>query len=143
MLLAEVSVRDLLRLAKRTFGDFSYLFNGVKTLRLWQCGTSGVKFFDPMICGDDRFYEMLNKADWYYLSDKDEYSLAAKYVSASDHVLDVGSGSGEFAKHLPSGAVFRGLELSRSGVARARTAGRDVLSEPLESVPPGIEPFTT
>jgi len=132
ILLGEVRVKDLLVVARRHLFDFAYMFDGVDILTLWQCRHSGVKFFDPMICGDDRFYETLNQADWYYLGEKTEYSLAARHLRERDHVLDVGCGSGEFAAHLPPRALFRGLERSPSGVARALAAGRDVVSEPLE-----------
>jgi 2-polyprenyl-3-methyl-5-hydroxy-6-metoxy-1,4-benzoquinol methylase len=131
--IGEVRVSDLLLLAERTFGDYSYLFEGVEALGLWQCGDSGVKFFVPTICGDEHFYEMLNKADWYYLSSKPEYAVAARYIGERDLVLDVGCGAGEFATYLPVGAVFRGLERSKSAVARAQAARRDVLDEQLET----------
>ena len=119
VLVGQIKVADLLPVARRKFGDFSYLFRGIETLNLWRCSASGVKFFEPMVCGDGPFYEMLNKAAWYYLDEKREYAVAARYVKSGDRVLDVGCGTGGFAAHVPDGAVFRGLELSLSGVARA------------------------
>jgi 2-polyprenyl-3-methyl-5-hydroxy-6-metoxy-1,4-benzoquinol methylase len=126
-LVSEFSSRELHVLVKRVICRVQPL-ETLGTIRLWRCRASDLKFFDPMICGDDHFYEQLSKKyPWYYLSDKPEYRHAATLVTPGSRVLDVGCGLGEFAQHLPEGAIFQGIEATESVAVRAQQEGRAVL----------------
>lgn len=89
--------------------SFGYLFtNDISEIR---CENCGLIFFNPSITGDESFYNSLQKFDWYYMTDKEEYKTARKYIGNNDRVLDVGAGKGAFSKLL-STPNYVGLDLS-------------------------------
>lgn len=94
---------------KRTGCNFSNLIKG--DLKYLKCHNCDLRFFDPLVCGDENFMNAFQKFDWYYEDDKEEYHYAAKYISSRDKVLEVGAGKGAFVKHL-STKDYVGLELS-------------------------------
>jgi len=94
---------------KRTKIDFSYLIT--ENLNFFECQKCKLRFFNPLIIGDEAFYNSLQKFDWYYLEEKSEYDEAIKYISSTDKVLDVGSGKGAFSKILPT-KDYVGLDFS-------------------------------
>ncbi|MFT4746611.1 MAG: SAM-dependent methyltransferase [Congregibacter sp.] len=105
-----VSSKRLLILYKKlTKIDFSYLLDD--DLRYCECQNCKLKYYDPLITGDETFYNTLQQFDWYYMHDKDEFLQAKKYINSDDRVLEVGSGKGAFAKYLPN-QHYVGLDFS-------------------------------
>lgn len=100
--------------------DFSYLIT--QDLKYRECQQCKLRYFDPLITGDENFYNSLQKFDWYYMDEKDEYHEAKKYINSSDKVLEVGSGKGAFAKHLPT-KDYIGLDFSENAKEMAFTNG--------------------
>ncbi len=96
---------------KLTEVDFAYLIKA--DLEYCECSKCKLRFFDPLVTGDEDFYKSLQKFDWYYLDEKDEYLEAVKYISSTDKVLDVGSGKGAFSKLLPT-KNYIGLDYSKN-----------------------------
>ena len=97
---------------KLTGNNFSYLFS--ENIILYKCKSCKLKFYYPYVTGDEKFYNALQKFDWYYLDNKYEYTFASKYIEEGDRVLDVGSGKGAFSNYLPNGASYVGLDLSKN-----------------------------
>lgn len=109
--------------------DVSYLFKNINTLDFIECCDCNLKFFNPVVLGDDKFYEHLQQEDWYFLhEDKTEYEFSTKYIKPNDKLLDVGSGRGVFKKYIDC-EFYQGLELSTKAIALARQDGVNVIPE--------------
>lgn len=108
--------------------DFSYLIN--ENLKYCECDKCRLRFFDPLITGDEAFYKSLQKFEWYYPDDKLEYQYAKDYIESGDTVLDVGSGKGAFSQYaLEKSAKFIGLDFSENAKTLAQNNGVDVRLE--------------
>jgi 2-polyprenyl-3-methyl-5-hydroxy-6-metoxy-1,4-benzoquinol methylase len=129
--IAKVDSKKIVRMYLKTFkSDFSYLFSE-QQVRLLECDNCGLRFYDPQVAGDEQFYRSLQKFDWYYRRDKEEYEVAAGYIKPNDRVLDVGCGQGEFKKYVP-GASFTGLEFSSDAISKGTANGCHILNESIE-----------
>lgn len=128
-LVSSFAAEKLIGLYKQRFNiDVrKYLTNS--TIDLLDCPECGLRYFDPIDCGDGEFYSQLESFDWYYADEKDEYRYAGKFIdSNNDKVLDVGCGEGMFQK-FASIENYTGLELNELAVNKARTAGRNVIKQ--------------
>ena len=126
--IAEVEVARLIEVYRKGFGvDVERLFSDTSArLTLVSCRTCELRWFSPLVAGDDRFYEDLQKLPWYYQDDKPEYGYASQHILPGDAVLEVGCGKGAFAPFLANGVQYRGLEFNQLAVDKARGAGLDV-----------------
>lgn len=95
------------------------------SIELRRCEVCDLRFYVPAFGGDEKFYEALQKFDWYYMSEKQEYDFAAQYISSEDRVLEIGVGRGAFAAKIRPRA-YEGLELSETAANRARERGVQV-----------------
>ena len=121
---------ELIKLYKNlTNIDFSYLLN--QDLKYCECENCKLRFYDPLITGDEKFYNSLQKFDWYYMDEKDEYLEAKKYINSTDKVLEVGSGKGAFAKHLTS-KDYIGLDFSENAKKMAAKNGITIENEMIQ-----------
>lgn len=102
-----------------------------KDLILYHCDNCDLKFFDPSYTGDQNFYRDLQKFDWYYKDDKEEYHYAKQFIKKKDNVLEIGSGRGAFSKLLPT-KKYLGLEFSEGASELAAKDGIDVRSQSIE-----------
>ena len=100
-------------------------------LSLYHCDDCDLKYFDPMITGDQNFYADLQKFDWYYKDDKLEYDYVAKYIKARDSVLEIGCGKGAFSKKIKT-KKYVGLEFSETAKDLAVSQGIDVRNQSIE-----------
>lgn len=114
---------------KLTKTDFSYLLN--REMTYCECNVCKLKFFHPLISGDEKFYNSLQKFDWYYPSEKEEYMIAKKYIKQSDRVLEVGSGKGAFAKKLKL-KNYIGLDFSLNAKTIAEKNGITIENKTIE-----------
>ena len=96
-------------------------------LQYCECQTCKLRFFDPLITGDEKFYNFLQPFDWYYVADKEEFLLAKKFIGAKDMVLEIGSGAGTFAKHVQGGYI--GLDFSPKAKEMAAQNGIKIENE--------------
>ncbi|MFZ1006130.1 MAG: class I SAM-dependent methyltransferase [Candidatus Sulfotelmatobacter sp.] len=94
-------------------------------IELKRCESCDLRFYVPPFSGDEGFYESLQKFDWYYVSEKQEYEFAARYISSGDRVLELGVGRGAFAAKIRPKS-YAGLELSEVAASRARQMGFEV-----------------
>ena len=104
---------------------------GSDELRYLGCDDCGLRFFDPPLTGDQEFYEALQKISWYYSAEKQEFRIAARYVRAADHVLEIGAGRGLFAREIAP-ASYTGLEFSTSAIELAQGNGVRLIAESVE-----------
>lgn len=126
--LCKVSTDDLKRLHAATLGiDHSYQGRHIEAMRCKDCKLIG--FYGEPAAGE-RYYAKLQTNPWYYETSKPEFGTVAQRISAGSQVLEVGAGAGFFANSIPA-ARYTGLEFSRTAVAQAGQAGRNVLPEDL------------
>ena len=109
--------------------DVSYLIN--QDIDFCECQNCKLRFYNPLITGDEKFYNSLQKFDWYYMDDKEEYQYAKKFISPNDKVLEVGSGKGAFAKHLAT-KDYIGLDLSQNAKEMAAKNGINIENEMIQ-----------
>lgn len=132
-LIESIKTKDIAKLYQHQLAvSVDSEFNLVQDIGLYQCLESDLKFFYPSVAGTEEFYEQLQEIDWYYLDEKYEYNFAHKYLKKSDHVLEVGCGSGSFAKKI-SVKSYKGLEFSRKAQLDAINEGVDVLNESIQN----------
>lgn len=114
---------DLIYLYKKLTGvNFEYLIND--DIKLFECKDCGLKFFYPPISGDEKFYNSLQKFEWYYMDEKEEYLYAEKFICDNDKVLEVGCGKGAFAKIISSKTKnYIGLDTSYQAKVMANKMG--------------------
>jgi SAM-dependent methyltransferase len=109
--------------------DFSYLIN--QDIYYCECEDCKLRFYNPLITGDERFYNSLQKYDWYYMDEKEEYHYAKKYIATTDKVLEVGSGKGAFAKHINT-KDYIGLDFSENAKKMAAINGITIKNEMIQ-----------
>lgn len=106
--------------------DVTGLVGTRSTWSLCRCSACDLRWYADAPAGDGPFYEALQRHDWYYQTDKAEYSFAAGWVTSGSDILEVGCGRGVFARRLPPDTRYRGLEFNDRAVREARDAGLDV-----------------
>ena len=109
--------------------DVRYLIN--QDIDFCECQNCKLRFYNPLITGDEKFYNSLQKFDWYDMDDKEEYQYAKKFISPNDKVLEVGSGKGAFAKHLAT-KDYIGLDLSQNAKEMAAKNGINIENEMIQ-----------
>lgn len=107
------------------------------TLEKLMCVDCTLIFFYPGYYGDSKFYSNLSQYDWYYESDKWEFSIAIdlikKYRPTS--LLEIGCGSGEFlSKVSPAIDYVMGIDINQSALRAARIKGLHVSSCAIEEL---------
>jgi SAM-dependent methyltransferase len=119
-------------LYRKAYGlDIEDELGGARTLELRACQECAVSYFDPMVAGSPRFYELLQRFDWYYTKTKPEFEVAAAHLNACHSILEVGCGEGYFAE-LMRGRDYVGLEYTGRSVQAARQRGIEVRQQTLE-----------
>lgn len=96
-----------------------------------ECDNCYLRFFNPLVTGDEAFYNSLQGFDWYYMDEKEEYSEARKYIKKTDKVLEVGSGKGAFAKFI-SAKHYVGLDFSENAKKMAAKEGIDIQNDSIQ-----------
>lgn len=124
-----VKASDLIALYKKNLSvDTSEILT--QDIIYWHCEDCDLLFFTlengEIPCGDNAFYNAINHLEWYYFSDKQEYRYAARFISESDKVLEVGCGKAAFSNFLPNPKHYTGLELSTEAKAMAQKLGVNI-----------------
>jgi SAM-dependent methyltransferase len=130
-----VSSKDVINAYKINFRvDIEKLFNSESSIvTLFNCKECDLKWYEPMIAGDAKFYEALQQHDWYYQEQKPEYDFARKNLKEGDHILEVGCGSGAFGKMMPRNTTYHGLEFNQTALDKATKAGLKVTMESIDN----------
>jgi len=116
--------------------DVSRFFENSE-IKVYQCPKSNYQFFHPYeIAGDNQFYQEIQNIKDYYIPLKWEHHQTLKIIqNHSDtnlNILEIGSGSSGFIKHLNTKYNITGIELNTKEVSRAKEMGLNVLSETIE-----------
>lgn len=121
---------DKLNLAyMRKFGEKQAL--STNTLDYYKCSVCGLGFFNPLVTGNEAFYNRMQAYDWYYMTNKQEYSIAKKYLPIKGSILEVGAGKAIFADTVGKGRYI-GLEFNEKAIEKARLNGIKLLKQTLE-----------
>lgn len=118
--------------------DVSSYFEGIETLEVLRCDTTGYDFFYPFSSqGDPDFYSDLyskkSSEAWAYAGVRWEFNWVCDRLTNCGSILDIGCGSGEFLKRVAGKApTVRGLETSSFGFSEAKKAGLDVRQETIQ-----------
>ncbi|MDR3365997.1 MAG: class I SAM-dependent methyltransferase [Prevotellaceae bacterium] len=132
--LTRIKANELVELNENTLhvSNIANLFGDVQYLAYCVCETCGLKYFNPLITGDDNFYRQLESNDWYYLhDDKIEYDFSKRYINENNKVLDVGAGRGAFAKRINC-KCYQGIDFSTKAIELAKKDGINVLAIPVQ-----------
>lgn len=104
--------------------DVSASFGDVRSIDLFECRSTGYRFWRPVsVAGDEQFYHLLSAA-WpnYYRDERWEYPFARNLIGAASKVLEVGCGRGYFLRSIePLAADAIGLELNQEAIANKVT----------------------
>ena len=110
-----INANKLINLYKRAFNiDIT---NIIKSDVIYnQCNNCDLLFFTlengEIPTGDNDFYNALNKLDWYYMSEKNEYHFAKQFINDDVKVLEIGCGKAAFSAFIPNKDNYTGLEFS-------------------------------
>lgn len=130
-LLLELNTSYIITYYKKFFNmDVRRYFLDIPRIGLYVCEQTGLREFYPKVVGAEQLYRELEKFNWYYLEDKEEYSQAKKFITESMNVLEVGCGRGAFAKYI-SKAQYHGLEFNTLAVAGCKQQGISVSTDTL------------
>jgi len=117
-------------------GDVAHLFPAIRTIKLYESDT-GLYFFDPLIAGDESFYQRFYSLHNVYKlmrphrSIGSEFQCAAAHVTNDARVLDVGCGNGEFGEFVQH-ARYCGLD-PYAGPDASDKVLRETVEQHLES----------
>lgn len=130
--IAKITSVDLARLYAKMLGESIVdEFSGHKEVNFFRCEDCDLRFFYPSITGTEKFYEKLQRFDWYYMEDKEEYEFAKQYISEDDRVLEVGCGRGAFAKKIKT-RNYVGLEFSTKAKEMGEREGFCIVNESVQ-----------
>jgi 2-polyprenyl-3-methyl-5-hydroxy-6-metoxy-1,4-benzoquinol methylase len=131
-LIEEVATKDLNKKYQKMLGsDISSEFDQTEKIGFYHCLDSDLRFFYPTITASESFYEKLQKFDWYYLDEKEEYKYASQYIKSSHSVLEIGSGKGAFAQKIAS-QNYIGLEFSQTAMKLAKQNKITIINQSIQ-----------
>lgn len=116
------SIVDVSGLSSDLWVDCSYVL----------CKACDLRFFEPAVCGDEKFYNTLQAYSWYYQDEKNEFGMAATHLKPGMAVLDVGAGKGVF-KQYATDCEYTGLEFSEEAQKYAIRRGVTIERKSIEA----------
>jgi SAM-dependent methyltransferase len=130
----QIALTDLLRAWKRAFQiDVSGDFQDVQRVDLFACERCGLQFYLPLaLSSSSELYSQLQKFEWYYTLHKWEHDIALEDLTDCKHILEIGSGSGEFIARAQAEKRLKvqGIETNAEAASCAQRLGLPV--EPIE-----------
>ncbi len=106
-------------------------FVNIPTISLCECNSCKLRYYYPLILGDGHFYEQLQDYEGYYLEEKYDYIEAAKFITSSDDVLEVGCGAAFFTNFIKPKS-YTGIEFNDKAIKIAQSKNINVQKEFLE-----------
>lgn len=101
------------------------------SLSYLRCQGCDLRFFQPASPGDELLYRQLQQFDWYYQESKFEFDIARNLLPPKGSVLEVGAGTGAFARNSCI-TDYTGLDLSSDAISIASEHGTRILRETIE-----------
>lgn len=126
-----INTHDLARLYQTRAGVDVKKFFSTESFSLLFCDDCHLKFYSPPITGNSKFYDELQEYNNYYVETKAEYIEAAKYIAATDDILEIGCGDGSFRNFINC-HTYTGLEFSDKAIKKANAKGLHVLKQSIE-----------
>jgi len=108
--------------------DVEKYFEGIDNIYLHKCKKTKYRYFQPStIAGDGKFYEELQKFQWYYSKDKWEFDVARTIISEGS-VLEIGCGTGNFLYSLLENdkLKIKGIEFNEKAIQEGTLKGIDI-----------------
>jgi len=122
-LIDKINPGDLDLMYQRQFGiQLADHLQGITEINFYRCEVCTLRYFHPPIVGSQDFYARLSRLEWYYLTEKSEYRIAASIIPPGVRILDIGCGDGKFSKWV-SQCNYVGLDTNFGG------RGTTILSE--------------
>ncbi|WKN40717.1 class I SAM-dependent methyltransferase [Tunicatimonas pelagia] len=115
--------------------DVSFLFRKIKKISIYRDNDTGYRFYYPFnVSGDSKFYEELQRFEWYYMPWKWEHEKCVELIQDGERVLEIGCANGEFMDVLQQkrNVETTGLELNEVAVAAGRKKGRNILCQAVQ-----------
>lgn len=134
-LVEKIPVEEIVLAYKNQFSiDTKRHFRNLEFVELYRENESDYRFFSPAgISGDSRFYEDLQKFDWYYMEWKWEHENSLRYLRKGGKILEIGSAHGAFVEKLSSmGFLCKGLELNSQAIDQCQKKGLPVIGESIQ-----------
>lgn len=130
-----VSANEIISAYKKTLNaSVEHLFHdGAELIELLLCKKCDLKWYQPLVSGDAKFYEQLQQHEWYYQDHKPEYDFAKNQVKQGYNVLEIGCGKGMFGQLIRHNAKYHGLEFNHTAVEKANAAGLNVEIDTIEN----------
>ena len=124
-LIQVINSKALIKMYNKMLGkDFGYLFD--KDISFCECQNCKLKFFDPLVTGDENFYTALQQFDWYYQKYKSEYGFVSKFTK-NKKVLEIGCGNGSFYNYS-NASEYTGLEFNDKAISECQKKGLSVFT---------------
>lgn len=131
-LLERIPLKELDALYRRLYNaPISRLYPDTDAIEMYKSKTSDLIWFEPLIPGDEAFYNSLQEKTWYYVDHKHEFDVAARFIRPTDRVLEVGSGKGNFGRFVKASS-YVGLDFSVKAKEMAAQNGVDVRNESIQ-----------
>lgn len=128
-----LATSDIVSIYSSTLGqNVADAFQNIEEINYCYCNGCDLFFFEPLLTGNEAFYSNLQRFDWYYPEEKNEYGYAASFITETDSVLDIGSGKGAFA-NLISTKSYVGLEFSQTAKQMAVSNGVEIINQSIEN----------
>lgn len=115
--------------------DVSSFFKGIENICLYECLDTKYRFFYPYTSeGNAKFYEDLQKNEWYYMPWKWEHKQAKKLINKSQKVLEIGCAQGNFLQKISSELEVEatGIELNTEAVKIGKKNGLNIYNEMID-----------
>ncbi len=106
-------------------------FTDIPTISLCECNSCKLRYYYPLVLGDGHFYEQLQDYEGYYLEEKYDYLEAAKFITPSDDVLEVGCATAFFTAFIKPKS-YTGIEFNDKAIKIAQSKNINVQKEFLE-----------
>ena len=106
-------------------------FSGLDQISYYHCRDCELRYFFPMLTGSQDFYLFLQKFDWYYMDEKEEYALAGDFIKEDARVLEIGCGKGAFSNFIKT-KNYTGIEFSAGAKELAEQKGLRIINESIE-----------
>jgi SAM-dependent methyltransferase len=129
-LLIKLYNKNFWKLLKKTFDE-------IDILTLKECNDCRIQYFDPMVEGNETYYEMFSNNNYYYSKSKEEFSTVTEYVKTKDKVLDIGCGNGYYGKYLQNSVAveYVGIDINKNAVNFGQSNNLHILNTHLNDLP--------
>lgn len=133
VLKSKLLTKQIISQYKTEFGvDVGSYFKGLKTVDIYQCQASSLRFYYPFsLAGDGQFYADLARGyKGYYSVWKWEHEKVFQFIQSGQSVLEIGCGNGYFLEKLKEkkGQAI-GLDLNPDAVEYGKQHGLAILNE--------------